>query len=259
MMKIRILNAGHQLLAQCRRASVGSHHRRLHGPSGDRRNVPQGADRGDPALRRPRARNHAGGVSRACRTAFFQPCDPRHDPPRRLRRIVPSRRFPVCRSCARRLRAGGFGGRAGPCRKALWARMCEGHREDGSVIEPNDPSWVALTRAAQAAKDRPLAWIEQTGGVWRTARGPAPSPRAFEHWLSLIWRDGTSAARGPLMCRRGGASGGLAKANRPRGIGWDMAGTGCASTFLRRPASPPRRRPRPDHSLQSWTWTSRPE
>ena len=25
--------------------------------------------------------------------------------------------------------------------EALWARMCEGTREDGSVIEPNDPSW----------------------------------------------------------------------------------------------------------------------
>ena len=45
--------------------------------------------------------------------------------------------------------------------EALWARMCEGTREDGSVIEPNDPFWSDLTKAAAAAKERPLAWLEQ--------------------------------------------------------------------------------------------------
>ena len=104
MMKIRILNAGHQLLANAGEASVGSHHRRLHGPSGDRRNVPQGADRGDPALRRPRARNHAGGVSRACRTAFFPTLRSATRPAASPSTDRPVTSVSCCRSCARRLR-----------------------------------------------------------------------------------------------------------------------------------------------------------
>ncbi len=77
--------------------------------------------------------------------------------------------------------------------EALWARMCEGSREDGSVIEPNDPMWDALTAAARAARERPLAWLEQHG----LYGGLADSRRfseAFSRWLALIWSDGTEAA-----------------------------------------------------------------
>ena len=28
--------------------------------------------------------------------------------------------------------------------EALWARMCVGIREDGSIIEPNDPQWSKI-------------------------------------------------------------------------------------------------------------------
>ncbi|MEZ5450401.1 MAG: mannitol dehydrogenase family protein [Thiolinea sp.] len=44
--------------------------------------------------------------------------------------------------------------------EALWARMCYGEREDGSVIEANDPFWAQLQAAAQEAKARPRAWLE---------------------------------------------------------------------------------------------------
>jgi len=77
--------------------------------------------------------------------------------------------------------------------EALWARMCAGRREDGSAIEPNDPNWAALTAAAHAARARPLAWLEQPtvyGGLCREVR----FAQAFERWLSVIWRDGTAAA-----------------------------------------------------------------
>jgi mannitol 2-dehydrogenase len=77
--------------------------------------------------------------------------------------------------------------------EALWARMCAGHREDGSAIEPNDPNWAQLTAAAQAAKLRPGAWLEQVG-LYGTLGTVAPFAEAFERWLSLIWRDGTEAA-----------------------------------------------------------------
>jgi mannitol 2-dehydrogenase len=77
--------------------------------------------------------------------------------------------------------------------QALWARMCEGRREDGSRIEPNDPHWDSLTAAAAAAKDRPQAWLEQRqfyGDLGDDARFAG----AFGRWLQLIWRDGTEAA-----------------------------------------------------------------
>ena len=46
--------------------------------------------------------------------------------------------------------------------EALWARMCSGQREDGSAIEPNDPAWISLNTAALAARTRPQAWLEQS-------------------------------------------------------------------------------------------------
>lgn len=42
--------------------------------------------------------------------------------------------------------------------QAAWARMCQGTRDDGSVIEPNDPFWPALSeRANEADQPAPLA------------------------------------------------------------------------------------------------------
>ncbi|TNJ44842.1 mannitol dehydrogenase family protein [Phaeobacter sp. B1627] len=77
--------------------------------------------------------------------------------------------------------------------EALWARMCAGTREDGSTIAPNDPNWDGLTAAAQAARQDPAAWLAQKG-----LYGPlADDPRfaeAFAAWLRLIWSAGTRAA-----------------------------------------------------------------
>jgi len=77
--------------------------------------------------------------------------------------------------------------------EALWARMCAGVREDGSVIEPNDPAWDGLTAAAKAAKDDPRAWLNQRdlyGDLGENAR----FAKTFSRWLHLIWSDGTEAA-----------------------------------------------------------------
>ena len=41
--------------------------------------------------------------------------------------------------------------------EALWARMCAGTRADGSEIAANDPQWSDLTVAAEAARTRPRA------------------------------------------------------------------------------------------------------
>lgn len=77
--------------------------------------------------------------------------------------------------------------------EALWARMCEGTREDGSVIGPNDPFWDELVAASKAAKDRPLAWLEQRR-FYGSLADAQPFAEAFQRWLGLIWSDGTEAA-----------------------------------------------------------------
>lgn len=77
--------------------------------------------------------------------------------------------------------------------EALWARMCAGVREDGSEIEANDPMWDALHSAAEAAKSRPLAWLEQ-GRIYGDLRDAKPFADAFEGWLTLIWEQGCEAA-----------------------------------------------------------------
>ena len=45
--------------------------------------------------------------------------------------------------------------------EAIWARMCYGTREDGSLIESNDPNWDNLKSVAKEAKTNPKRWIEQ--------------------------------------------------------------------------------------------------
>ena len=77
--------------------------------------------------------------------------------------------------------------------EALWARMCEGTREDGTVIEPNDPGWDTLLAAAKAARDRPRAWLEQRQLYGDLIEAPRFAD-AFERWLDRIWSDGCEAS-----------------------------------------------------------------
>jgi mannitol 2-dehydrogenase len=77
--------------------------------------------------------------------------------------------------------------------EALWARMCAGTREDGSEIAANDPEWDRLVLAARQAKETPQTWIAQTkiyGDLGKNQR----FADCFEKWLRLIWSDGTEAA-----------------------------------------------------------------
>lgn len=77
--------------------------------------------------------------------------------------------------------------------EALWARMCSGTREDGSKIEPNDPFWDTLVQHANAAKDNPQEWLSQEqfyGELGQDSR----FTECFENWLRLIWDKGTETA-----------------------------------------------------------------
>ncbi|MDF0600629.1 mannitol dehydrogenase family protein [Psychromarinibacter sp. C21-152] len=75
--------------------------------------------------------------------------------------------------------------------EALWARMCTGLREDGSEIVPNDPRWDHLVAAAQEARTRPAAWLESTG-LYGDLAHDRRFAEAFQAWLSQLHRDGTS-------------------------------------------------------------------
>ncbi len=77
--------------------------------------------------------------------------------------------------------------------EALWARMCEGTREDGSRIEQLDVNWDALLGAAQAARHRPRAWLEQCG-IYQDLTETSTFVESFEGWLGTIFSTGCKAA-----------------------------------------------------------------
>ena len=77
--------------------------------------------------------------------------------------------------------------------EAAWARMCEGTREDGSLIESNDPFWDDLVNTAKQAKIEPRVWLEMRN----TYGNLVDQPRfynAFSKWLMMIWELGVEAA-----------------------------------------------------------------
>ena len=77
--------------------------------------------------------------------------------------------------------------------EALWARMCEGTREDGRTLPPNDPVWEELVAAAEAARERPEAWLEQRNFYGDLAESAA-FRGSFVRWLRRIGSDGALAA-----------------------------------------------------------------
>lgn len=76
---------------------------------------------------------------------------------------------------------------------AMWARMCEGTREDGTTIAPNDPLWEKLTEVAHAARSDPQAWLNQRD-IYGNLAEDTRFRDSFTRWLTMIWRDGTETA-----------------------------------------------------------------
>ena len=77
--------------------------------------------------------------------------------------------------------------------EALWARMCQGTREDGTRIEANDPIWDQLQPVAEAARERPVDWLEQRQIYGDLADDPHFAA-AFATTLRRIWTEGTQDA-----------------------------------------------------------------
>jgi mannitol 2-dehydrogenase len=191
MMKIRILNAGHQVLA---------------GP-GELLSVPTIADcMAHPAISAlfrkvqteeilPHVRPVPGMTPRAyldlVQRRFANPAI--RDTTRRVAFDGSSRHPGFVLPILRDALAAGASVRGLALVEALWARMCAGEREDGTRIEPNDPHWPALTAAAAAARTRPRAWLERSA-IYGNLAEAEPFASAFEEWLAGLWREGTAAA-----------------------------------------------------------------
>lgn len=76
---------------------------------------------------------------------------------------------------------------------ALWCRYCEGSREDGTEVEPNDPNWAALKQAALLARVDPRHWLAQRHYYGDLADHPAFA-NAFAGWHQTIQRGGVRGA-----------------------------------------------------------------
>lgn len=69
--------------------------------------------------------------------------------------------------------------------EALWARMCAGVRDDGSKIEPNDPHWDKLSEVAKTAKSDSRAWLAQRSIYGDLAENKVFSS-AFDNWMQQL-------------------------------------------------------------------------
>ncbi len=76
---------------------------------------------------------------------------------------------------------------------ALWCRYCLGRREDGSMIEPNDPLWDRLRPVAEDAVRDPAAWLGMRdiyGDLGHADRFAS----SFFHWRRMIGQQGVAAS-----------------------------------------------------------------
>ena len=76
---------------------------------------------------------------------------------------------------------------------ALWCRYCFGEDEAGRPIGPNDPDWDRLTALSRAARDEPTRWLELDGVYGEVARNEA-FRTSFERALRAVWTRGTAGA-----------------------------------------------------------------
>lgn len=77
--------------------------------------------------------------------------------------------------------------------EAAWARMCEGTREDGSIIEPNDPFWDDLNAKAIQAKQDPAVWLGMQH-IYGDLNENGEFVESFSRWMRVIWQDGLESA-----------------------------------------------------------------
>jgi mannitol 2-dehydrogenase len=92
-------------------------------------------------------------------------------------------------SIADRLKAGqGVAGLA--LESALWCRYCFGTTDSGAEIAPNDPNWDRMQASARAARADPSAWLAMADIYGDLGQSPAFAA-AFAHSLETLWEVGT--------------------------------------------------------------------
>lgn len=75
---------------------------------------------------------------------------------------------------------------------ALWCRYCHGTSESGKELPANDPNWERLRTTANAAKDRPAAWLEMRD-IYGDVGRASVMQTAFSAALNSLWAIGTTA------------------------------------------------------------------
>ncbi|WP_371878997.1 mannitol dehydrogenase family protein [Gemmobacter fulvus] len=75
---------------------------------------------------------------------------------------------------------------------AMWCRYCAGTTDSGTVIAPNDPNWDALQSLSLAARPNPQIWLDQRHIYGDLADHPGFAGD-FAHWLTSLWDKGTAA------------------------------------------------------------------
>jgi len=75
---------------------------------------------------------------------------------------------------------------------ALWCRYCAGVSDSGREIAPNDEGAARLKAAALAAKSDPLAFLA-LGDIFGDIAASEVFRQAFSMWLRRLWAEGTAA------------------------------------------------------------------
>jgi mannitol 2-dehydrogenase len=75
---------------------------------------------------------------------------------------------------------------------ALWCRYCAGTSDSGRVIAPNDESWARLNAASLAAKADPMAFLAMEDIFGDVARSEIFRAK-FAYWLNRLWAEGAQS------------------------------------------------------------------
>lgn len=73
--------------------------------------------------------------------------------------------------------------------EAAWAKMCSGYREDGTDIEPNDPNWEKLTANAANCLSHPQSWMKMQS-IYGDLGENVIAIEHFSKWYEMISREG---------------------------------------------------------------------
>ncbi len=75
---------------------------------------------------------------------------------------------------------------------ALWCRYCEGATDSGAITEPNDPAWDRMRETARKAKTDPSAWLAMRD-IYGDVADSDVFAAAFADSLKSLWENGTRA------------------------------------------------------------------